>query len=185
MRRAIVLLTALATALAFMVPAGADPAFQVSDDLAPYVVIMDDVPVAAYDGDVPGLAATKPGPGKKVNPNSSAVKNYQKHLDKERSEAQAKAGVAQSQVVSTYDFALSGFSALLTADEASRLRNQKGVMAVIRDELRQLHTDTSGDFLGLTDAGGAYETGYDGEGVVVGIIDTGICPEHPSFVDDG
>ena len=185
MRRAALLFTALATALAFTVPAGANPAFQASGDLAPYVVIMDDVPVAAYEGDVPGLAATKPAPGRKVNPNSAAVKNYQTHLEKQRGNAQAKAGIADSRIVSTYDFALTGFSALLTTDEASRLRNQKGVMSVIRDELRQLHTDTSGDFLGLTDAGGAYDAGYDGEGVVVGIIDTGIWPEHPSFADDG
>ena len=185
MRRLIVLTTALATALTFMVPAIADPAFQVSDDLAPYVVILDDIPIAAYECEVPGLAATKPGPGKKVNPNSSAVKNYQKHLDKQRSDVQNKAGVAESQVVSTYDFALSGFSAMLTVSEANKLRNQKGVIAVIRDELRQLHTDTSGDFLGLTEAGGAYDSGIDGEGVVVGIIDTGIWPEHPSFADDG
>jgi subtilisin family serine protease len=185
MRRAIVLLTALATALTMTVPAGADPAFQVSADRAPYVVIMDDDPVVAYDGDVAGLPATKPQQGKKVNPDSAAVKNYQKHLDKQRGNARESAGVDSSQVLLTYDFALAGFAALLTPAEAQRLTNQKGVIAVIRDELRQIHTDTSSDFLGLTDPGGAYDSGYDGEGVVVGVIDTGIWPEHPSFFDDG
>ena len=36
-----------------------------------------------------------------------------------------------------------------------------------------------------TPSGGAYLTGYDGRGVVVGVIDTGIWPEHPSFADNG
>lgn len=186
MKRLIVLLTALATALAMAVPAaGAGAAFQVSDDRAPYVVIMDDDPVVAYDGNIRGLPGTKPDKGKKVNPNSSAVKNYQKHLDNQRGKAQAGANIAESQVLVTYDFALTGFAALLTPAEAEQLRTQKGVVSVVRDELRQLHTDRSGDFLGLTDAGGAYASGYDGEGVVVGVIDTGIWPEHPSFADDG
>ncbi|HUF14388.1 MAG TPA: S8 family peptidase [Acidimicrobiia bacterium] len=179
------LLIALATAVAFTVPAGADPALQVSGDRAPYVVIMDDDPVVAYEGDVPGLAATKPARGRKVNPNSAAVKNYQKHLDNQRGKASAAAGVADSRIVNTYHFTLAGFSALLTPAEAERLQNQKGVISVVRDELRQLHTDASGDFLGLTDAGGAYDSDIDGEGVVVGIIDTGIWPEHPSFADTG
>jgi subtilisin family serine protease len=113
------------------------------------------------------------------------VKKYQDHLDEQRGDARARAGVDASQIVSTYDFALAGFSAVLTAAEAEKLRTQKGVVAVIRDELRQIHTDRSPDFLGLTDPGGAYDTGYDGEGVVVGVIDTGIWPEHESFADDG
>ncbi len=46
-------------------------------------------------------------------------------------------------------------------------------------------TDASGTFLGLNDRGGAYAAGYNGSGVVVGVIDTGIWPEHPSFSGAG
>jgi subtilisin family serine protease len=181
-KRVLVLLTALATALAIMVPVSA---VEVSGDLEPYVVILADDPVVAYEGDIAGLPATAPDQGRKINPNSAAVRKYQSHLDNQRGNARAAAGVNAAQVVNTYDFALVGFSALLTAAEAEKLRLQKGVISVIRDELHQLHTDRSPDFLGLTDAGGAYDTGYDGEGIVVGIIDTGIWPEHPSFEDNG
>ncbi|HJU52144.1 MAG TPA: S8 family peptidase [Acidimicrobiia bacterium] len=186
MKRAVLLVAVLLTALA--IPAGAGPtrgAFQVSENRAPYVVILADDPVVAYEGDVPGLAATKPGRGQKVNPNAPAVQRYREHLDERRADAGAKAGIDPSRVMATYDFALVGFSALLTPAEAERLSTVKGVVSVQRDELQQLHTDTSGDFLGLTDGGGAYASGITGEGVVVGVIDTGIWPEHPSFGDDG
>jgi subtilisin family serine protease len=44
---------------------------------------------------------------------------------------------------------------------------------------------TEEDFLNLTGRGEAYDEGINGEGVLVGVIDTGIWPEHPSFRDDG
>ncbi|MFT4264185.1 MAG: S8 family serine peptidase [Nocardioides sp.] len=44
---------------------------------------------------------------------------------------------------------------------------------------------TEEQFLDLTGKGEAYDEGIDGEGVLVGVIDTGIWPEHPSFADDG
>jgi subtilisin family serine protease len=44
---------------------------------------------------------------------------------------------------------------------------------------------TEEDFLDLTGRGEAYDSGIDGDGVLVGVIDTGIWPEHPSFADDG
>ncbi|MDH2413742.1 S8 family serine peptidase [Nocardioides sp. CER19] len=44
---------------------------------------------------------------------------------------------------------------------------------------------TEEDFLDLTGHGEAYDSGIDGTGVLVGVIDTGIWPEHPSFADDG
>jgi subtilisin family serine protease len=178
-------LVALATALALAMPVGAELALQVSDDLEPYIVVMTDDPVVAYDGDVAGLAPTEPDEGEKVDADSNAVRSYQRHLDRQRDKATDAAGIDDSQVINTFDFALVGFSAALTPDEAESLSTQKGVVSVTRDELRQLHTDTSGDFLGLTDRRGAYDSGIDGEGVIVGVIDTGIWPEHPSFDDDG
>lgn len=84
-----------------------------------------------------------------------------------------------------YTVALNGFSALLSPEEAARLAAMKDVLLVIPDELRQPLTDSSPAFLGLTRPGGAHRIGVKGEGVVVGVIDTGIWPEHPSFADDG
>ncbi len=188
-RRLLVSVVALATALAYAVPAGAglnrgSTANQVSADRAPYVVIMEGDPVVAYDGDIPGLPATRPEPGEKVDPNSAAVRQYVDHLEKGRKAAQDAASVDSSDVLVTYNFALNGFAAALTPAEAEALAGQKSVISVKRDELHELHTDRSPDFLGLTDPGGAWDSGLTGEGVVVGVVDTGIWPEHPSFADD-
>ena len=89
--------------------------------------------------------------------------------------------------VKVQDFtnALNGFSAVISHDKAVALAAQKSVKLVQPDELRQLQTDSSGQFLGLTGRGGAWASGVTGEGVVVGVIDSGIWPEHPSFADDG
>jgi len=37
----------------------------------------------------------------------------------------------------------------------------------------------------LTDKGGPWDRDIDGEGIVIGVIDDGIWPEHPSFADNG
>ena len=84
-----------------------------------------------------------------------------------------------------YTVALNGFSALLSPEQAATLAVNKKVLLVLPDELHHAQTDSSPAFLGLTAPGGAYASGVDGEGVVVGVIDTGIWPEHPSFADDG
>lgn len=41
------------------------------------------------------------------------------------------------------------------------------------------------DFLQLAAPGGPWTRGLNGEDIVVGVIDDGIWPEHPSFADDG
>ncbi|MEX2407398.1 MAG: S8 family serine peptidase [Actinomycetota bacterium] len=84
-----------------------------------------------------------------------------------------------------YTVALNGFSALLSPEQAATLAANKKVVLVLPDELHQPQTDSSPAFLGLSAPGGAYANGVTGEGVVVGVIDTGIWPEHPSFADDG
>jgi subtilisin family serine protease len=87
--------------------------------------------------------------------------------------------------VNEYTVALNGFSAILTADEAAAVERQPGVAFVAKDVFRKKTTDASPTFLGLNAPGGPWLKGYTGEGVVVGVIDSGIWPEHPSFADDG
>lgn len=106
-------------------------------------------------------------------------------LNESHDRAMRDAGVDTDKKVHDYTNAANGFSALVTYDEALALARQPDVLLVMPDVMRQLTTDNSPEFLGLTDRGGAWASGYTGEDVVVGVIDSGIWPEHPSFVDDG
>ena len=150
-----------------------------------YIVIMASDPAISYEGDIAGLAATKPGKGSKINPNSAHVRKYQKFLKASQDVSLASAGADQSARVNSYTIALSGYSAILTEAQAKAIKAQAGVLKVMEDVMRYPDTDVSGDFLGVTDESGAYEKGIDGEDVVIGVIDSGIWPEHPSFADDG
>lgn len=150
-----------------------------------YVVLMVREPAIAYEGGIPGFPATKPGKGRKIDPDSAHVLNYRRLLEDSQDEALANAGISPTTKVNEFTIALNGFSAILSESEAEAIRRQPGVLMVVEDTLRQLHTDSSPDFLGLTGPAGAWRIGYDGEGIIVGVIDTGIWPEHPGFADDG
>ena len=96
----------------------------------------------------------------------------------------AHAGV-QVDKTASYVNALNGFAVQASPAEIERIAAEPGVRTVLPDLLYQPDTDVSQEFLGLNDAGGAYASGLDGEGVVIGVIDSGIWPEHPSLADDG
>ncbi len=145
-----------------------------------YIVQMKGDPVVAYEGDIRGYKATKPGKGKKVNPNSAHVKKYAAHLEEQQDQVIHSAGGSK---VYSYRYAFNGFAARMTAADAEALKGRDDVVNVWKDEIRQLHTDTSPNYIGLTEAGEAWSKGYAGENIVIGIIDTGVWPEHPSFAD--
>jgi len=146
-----------------------------------YIVQMKDKPAIAYNGEIAGYKATKPAKGKKLNPNSASVKKYVNYLDSKHDKA-LKAVGADAKIYS-YHYALNGFAAVLTASQVKTLRSRDDVVQVWRDEIRQPTTDTTPDYLGLTGADGVWANHGKGEDVIVGIIDTGIWPEHPSFSD--
>lgn len=178
MRRKLLIATAaLATALATAIPAGAGPvgaAAQVDNTEAPYVVVMEAQPVL-------GNEEIAPEGAEPPDPDSAVVDEYEAELEAEKVEVLRSAGIDPRALVASFEYAANGFSAALTQAEAESLASQKGVLSVQRDELHQLHTSDSPQFLGLDDRGGAWDTGYTGAGVVVGVIDSGIWPEHPSF----
>ena len=150
-----------------------------------YIVHMDGDPVVAYKGGIKGLKATKPRAGKKINPNSRAVREYADYLTARHDATLSKVGGGKK--LYSYRYSFDGFAAQLSHGQAKKLQGMNGVKAVEADQLRQLDTSRTPDFLGLTDPGGLWDQlgGSEGagEGVIVGIIDSGIWPENRSFSD--
>ncbi len=179
--RPLVLLTALATVSAtfatgvsaeelVLAPDGTSKDV-VESETGSYIVVMEGDPVVVTVGqdalDTPAAEAIADD------------------LEEAQDEVLEEIGADAGDKVNTYTNALNGFSAFLTYEEAQELAADPKVQLVLPDELHQATTDSSPDYLGLTRRGGAYDSGITGEDVVVGIIDNGIWPEHPSFADDG
>jgi hypothetical protein len=150
-----------------------------------YIVRMDDDPVVAYDGGIQGLQATKPQKNQKINPKSQGVTRYVAYLDGKQDDVLAKVGVGGGKKRQSYKYSFNGFAAELSKGQLSALRKQPGVISVTPDEMRTHDTISTSGMLGL-DAGIWDElggTGNAGEDVIVGIIDSGVWPENPSFSD--
>ncbi|TKY68426.1 CO(2)-response secreted protease [Spatholobus suberectus] len=87
-----------------------------------------------------------------------------------------------------FSHAFRGFSAMLTESEASALSGHDGVVSVFPDPVLQLHTTRSWDFLesdlGMKPPGTSTHQHLSSD-IIIGVIDTGIWPESPSFRDEG
>ena len=155
-----------------------------------YIVTLKDAPASTYTGGIKGYDATKPATGKQLNAKSTAVESYTKLLEDKQDDLAARVG---TKVLYNYSIAYNGFAAELTSDEAARLAKSSNVASVVPSEVLHIQAassepQTSGEYLGLTTPGGVWEKigGADkaGKGVVVGVLDTGIAPENPSFAGD-
>jgi hypothetical protein len=146
-----------------------------------YIVRMSENPVVAYEGGIAGYQATKPRKGTKINPNDPKVVRYAAYLDSRHDQALARVGGSKAY---SYRYAFNGFAAKLTPAQAQRLLSQEGVISVEKDELMEMDTSTTTSMLGLSGATGFWNRlGVKGENVVIGIVDSGVWPEHPSFSD--
>ena len=153
-----------------------------------YIVQLEDAPVAAYTGGEAGYAATAPRRGQKVAVDSVAAQRYSAFL--ERKQDRALARVAGEDVAYRYTVSLNGFAARMSAADADVLRRSEGVVAVTKNQINDLDTSSTPEFLGLTQPGSLWDQtggrdGQAGKGTVVGIVDSGIWPESKSFAGSG
>lgn len=147
-----------------------------------YIVVLTEKPAATYDGGTPGLQATKPRSGRKLDADRAEVKRYQAHLEAKQTAVAEQENV---QIRHRYTAALNGFSATLTSDQAVNLAKNPGVLAVAPDTQRAPDYSTT-DFLKLSGANGTWNTKFGGQdgagkGVVVGVIDSGYTPSSEFF----
>ena len=197
------LLAVVLAAFAVLIPPSQAPGYAApaAPGRAVYLVQVAGEPLASYTGGVAGIPRTKPAEGAKLNKGAWNYQAYREHLRQERSAVLAAAHVDAAHTVAEYTAVFNGFAASLTAAEAARVSSTHGVVHVWKNEIR--HTDTvlaapptapaaqpspgtTPTFLGLAGPGGAWEKQFGdpahaGEGMIVGVIDTGFWPENPSF----
>ena len=155
---------------------------------SPYLIQLTDAPVATYEGGVGSLAATRPKAGQRLDMASARVQAYSAYLNSKVSGVAAK--VPSAPVYYRYGVAVTGFGAMLTADELRKLQADPAVKAITADEPMRLDTNyTTSQFLGLGAAGGAWSRldsngkNIQGENIIIAMVDTGVWPENPSVSD--
>ena len=148
-----------------------------------YIVLLDEEPAATYAGGKRGLPATAADEGEKLDTHSPGVKKYAAFLEERQHEIAEQAGV---EPISTYQMVLNGFAAQLTTDAAAQLAAIDGVAAVYPDQILRPDGMPSGRAAGAaaTTTLGTAVLSEGGAGVVIGLIDTGIAPDNPSFAGD-
>ena len=157
-----------------------------------YVVLFAEAPLALYAGGVAGLAPTMPAAigETRLDPSSAASLAYYAYLDTQHAAhlAAIEAAIARPvTVIFRYRTAVNGVAISLTPTEAASVRGVAGVTRVHREEYYELLTDNGPKWMNADAVwtGAATGVASKGEGIVAGIIDTGVNSDHPSFADIG
>ena len=116
--------------------------------------------------------------------NNPSIQAYTAKLDDEQQRVLSKAG-GDAQIIYSYRYGLNGFAARMRVTEAEKLADMDEVLNVWEDEVRPLATRHSANFLGLFDSANGLrsEHALDGDGIIIGVIDSGIAPDHPALQD--
>ncbi|XP_030443326.2 subtilisin-like protease 3 [Syzygium oleosum] len=91
----------------------------------------------------------------------------------------------EQRLVRSYRHVISGFAAKLTAKEAKAIGEKDGVLYMRPEKVLSLHTTHTPDFLGLPQGVGLWKDSNFGKGVIIGVLDSGVFPDHPSFSGEG
>lgn len=140
-----------------------------------YVVMLAAPPASTAD-------QTRADAGKQFDAKGAGVASYTKKLRASHDKLGTDLGF---DIDVHYTISANGFVADLSAKQATELATDRRVLVVQKDTIVYGDTWNTPDFLGLTGKKGVWKRvgGQDkaGDGIVVGIIDSGIWPESKSF----
>ncbi len=148
-----------------------------------YVVTLRDRPAASYAGGIDGYPATRPRPGRRFDRTLPAVAGYARLLLTRQERLLERVG--DPDVLYRYTTALDGFAARLTSEQVDLLRRTPQVALVERSTKRRLAGVPAPGPRDATAARGTWAAAGGppraGKGTVIGVVDSGIWPENPSF----
>lgn len=149
-----------------------------------YMVIMEGEPVISYKGGLDGFDATAVESDEKIDVSSELITSYAHHLETKHDMVLGMLFERGSyKKIYSYSHLINGFAVHITPVQAELLRRAPGVKSLERDwKVKRLTTHTP-QFLGLPTGVWPTGGGFDraGEDIVIGFVDSGIYPHHPSF----
>ncbi|XP_068326923.1 subtilisin-like protease SBT2.5 isoform X1 [Pyrus communis] len=149
-----------------------------------YIVTIEGEPIISYQGGVDGFEATAVESDEKIDTTSESVTSYARHLESKHDMLLGMLFEEGSyQKLYSYQHLINGFAVHISHEQAETLMHAPGVKSVERDwKVKRLTTHTP-QFLGLPTGVWPTGGGFDraGEDIVIGFVDSGIYPHHPSF----
>ncbi|ERN17162.1 hypothetical protein AMTR_s00044p00139080 [Amborella trichopoda] len=94
-------------------------------------------------------------------------------------------GIASSKMDRESCNVIDGFAARLTSAEVESMTTKDGFLHAYVDQVIPLQTTRTPRFLGLSPEQGLWHDTRLGSGTIIGVLDGGIWPEHPSLNDTG
>ncbi len=121
---------------------------------------------------------------RRFDPESGPVRNHVRALQAKQDALLRSLNLSHKQLHS-YRYTFNGVAVKMSPQQANALRLHKSVKNIWEDKRRRVSTAYSAGFMGLldTDGGLRADVGLQGDGVIIGVIDSGITPNHPSFAD--
>ncbi|KAM5555027.1 subtilisin-like protease SBT1.1 [Rosa sericea] len=114
-----------------------------------------------------------------------AVMDSITELSSQEEEEEEGGKASAPQLLYIYNTAISGFAAKLSSSQLKSLSQIHGFLDATPDEVLTLHTTHTPQFLGLQEGKGLWSAPNLASDVIIGVVDTGVWPEHVSFKDKG